>query len=89
MDLFYLVVQFDFTINHENNYLKKDQYISLFEHNVKIQQISSILLNLVLKNMIKPINDDRIDHTLLRLYENNKIFIEKFLNILIEYSQNC
>jgi len=39
--------------------------------------------------MIKPINDDRIDHTLLRLYENNKIFIEKFLNILIEYSQNC
>jgi len=74
---------------YENNYLKKDQYISLFEHNVKIQQISSILLNLVLKNMIKPINDDRIDHTLLRLYENNKIFIEKFLNILIEYSQNC
>lgn len=69
---------------YENKYLKNDEYKQLFIQNEKITMISTILLNLVLKNMIRPIDELKIDQTLIDLYDNEKLFCENMLKCLNE-----
>lgn len=67
---------------YANKYLKNDAYVQLLKQNEEISNISSIILSLILKNKIKPIDDVKIDQYLLKLYETEKSFCENLLNCL-------
>lgn len=72
---------------HTNKYLGKDSYEQLLKQIQDICRTSSVLLNLVLKNMIKPIDEKKIDQTLLKLYDTEKSFVEILLNCLTEVNK--
>lgn len=66
----------------ENKYIEKNDFDLLNPMCVEMNHISSVILGLVLKNMMRPMNTEGIDENLLRLYDMEKQFCTKLLECL-------
>ena len=65
-----------------NNYIEKKQYEQLLPQCDDMINCSSVLMGLILKNMCKTLPDDKIDQSVLKLYDKEKVFIENLINCL-------
>lgn len=66
----------------DNKYICLSQFNSLKELHTKLLQQATILLNLVLKNEIKPLYGDQITKTLLELYDSELLICTTLLQYL-------
>lgn len=69
---------------YENEYLKDEHYLQLKQIYTQMHKLSTILLNLVIKNSFKPNKECKIYDTLLKLYENELLFCKALLEYIIE-----
>lgn len=69
---------------HKKKYIKKEEYQVEQKLYSQMNKKSSILLNLVLKNKYKLINNDMIFSVLLDLYETEKLFCKNLIQYITE-----